>query len=94
MNNCQNGYMQSHSQGRWNNSAYNMNMPARNNNSCNCNSNSGSSCMNDPLSDLPVAMAYVPWQTWKDLYEIDKALEVGTIFEELNKPFLGRRCGR
>ncbi len=92
MNNCQNGYMQPRSQGRWNNPPYNMNMPARNERSCGCNSNSA--CIDDPLSGLPVAMAYVPWQTWKDLYEIDKALEVGTIFEELDKPFLGRRCSR
>lgn len=102
MNTCQNGYMQSRSQGRRNNPSY---MPARNDNSCdgmrsenscgcNAKSNYNSPCMNDPLSMLPVAMAYVPWQCWKDLYDLDKALEIGTIFEELNKPFLGRRCGR
>ena len=39
---------------------------------------------------MPVAMAYVPWQKWKDIYEPCKALESGTIFAELDKPFLGK----
>lgn len=37
-----------------------------------------------------IAMAYVPWQKWQDIYEPCKALEYGTIFQELNKPFLGK----
>lgn len=37
------------------------------------------------------AMAYVPWQYFQTVYETDKALEVGTIFPELDKPFLGGR---
>ena len=41
-------------------------------------------------SHMPVAMAYVPWQKWKDIYEPCKALESGTIFAELDKPFLGK----
>lgn len=45
---------------------------------------------NDPLSKLPVAMAYVPWQYFEETYEPDKALQYGTIFPELNKPFYGR----
>lgn len=36
------------------------------------------------------AMAYVPWQQWKDVYDIEDALCHGTIFEELNKPYIGR----
>lgn len=40
------------------------------------------------------AMAYVPWQYFHKVYETDKALEIGTIFPELDKPFLaaGRCC--
>lgn len=45
---------------------------------------------NDVLDVLPIAMAYVPWQDWKCLYDIDKGFQRGTIFEELDKPFLGR----
>lgn len=40
------------------------------------------------------AMAYVPWQYFTTVYEPDKALEIGTIFPELDKPFLGRGAGR
>lgn len=39
----------------------------------------------------PLAMAYVPWQYLKDVYEPDQALRYGTIFPELDKPFLGKR---
>ncbi len=41
------------------------------------------------LSDLPIAMAYVPWQEWCGILELEKGLCCGTIFEELNKPFTG-----
>ncbi|MCI5822921.1 MAG: spore coat associated protein CotJA [Lachnospiraceae bacterium] len=47
----------------------------------------------DPWRHFPVAMGYVPWQNLHTLYEPDKALQVGTIFPELNKPFEGRRIG-
>lgn len=41
---------------------------------------------------FPVAMAYVPWQNWTTIYELDKGYKCGTIFPELNRPFTGRRC--
>lgn len=44
----------------------------------------------DPLAGMPVAMAYVPWQFFQETYEPDKALQYGTIFPELNKPFYGK----
>lgn len=47
-------------------------------------------CMHDPLAGMPVAMAYVPWQEWKNIYPAEKALCRGTIFEELDKPFSGK----
>lgn len=40
--------------------------------------------------EMVIAMAYVPWQQFGDLYEPDKALSVGTVFPELNKPFVGK----
>lgn len=43
-------------------------------------------------NQFPPAMAYVPWQNFTTVYEPDNALEVGTIFPELNKPF-GRKRG-
>lgn len=43
----------------------------------------------DELRNMPLAMAYVPWQEWCSLYEADKGFHRGTIFEELDKPFRG-----
>ena len=48
------------------------------------------SCPLDPLKALPIAMAYVPWQEFRNLYAAEKALCHGTIFEELDKPFSGK----
>ncbi len=48
---------------------------------------------NENFDKFPVAMAYVPWQRLTHIYEdLDEAFENGTIFPELNKPFVGRRC--
>lgn len=46
-------------------------------------------CVHDLLNGMPIAMSYVPWQEWHDIYPAEKALCRGTIFEELDKPFLG-----
>ena len=42
----------------------------------------------------PLAMAYVPWQQFGALYEPEKGFMAGTIFPDLDKPFLGRRAFR
>lgn len=44
----------------------------------------------DALSDLPLAMAYVPWQEWRSLYEAEKGFRCGTIFTELDLAFQGK----
>ncbi len=49
-------------------------------------------CQFNP-NDFPVAMAYVPWQMWNTVYDLEKGLDTGTIFPELNKPFKGVRGG-
>lgn len=41
------------------------------------------------LGSLPLAMCYVPNQQWKTTYPLDKALMAGTIFPELDLPFMG-----
>lgn len=41
------------------------------------------------MDNFALAMAYVPMQHFKNVYELDEALSVGTIFPELNKPFMG-----
>lgn len=38
-----------------------------------------------------IAMCYVPWQKWGDLYNPCKALKCGTLFPVLSKPFAGGR---
>lgn len=50
-------------------------------------------CGNGLPMNAPVAMAYVPWQKFTNTYEPQKALMAGTIFPELDLPFLGRRPG-
>lgn len=43
-------------------------------------------------ANMPIAMAYVPWQQWRQTYPMDKALSRGTIFPELDLPFVMGRC--
>ena len=57
------------------------------------NTKSTQICRSDPQASFPIAMAYVPWQRWGTLYDPEKGLECGTIFPDLNKPFLGVRGG-
>ena len=52
-------------------------------------------CIREDHADhMPLTMAYVPWQQFAETYEPAKALKVGTIFPELDKPFYGRRARR
>lgn len=39
--------------------------------------------------NTPVAMAYIPFQQYGPLYTPEQALACGTLFPELDKPFLG-----
>lgn len=54
------------------------------------------SCMTcrNTASNMSLAMAYVPWQNWRDVYDAEKGFHHGTIFQELNKPFLGKGGSR
>lgn len=42
-----------------------------------------------PENQLSLAMAYVPYQQWAQPYDMDIALARGTIFSQLDLPFLG-----
>ncbi len=44
--------------------------------------------------DFPIGMGYIPWQEFKNLHDPEKGLHAGTIFMELEKPFIGRRMYR
>ena len=46
-----------------------------------------------PSPYCPVAMAYIPFQAFEELFEESKAFMVGTAFPSLFKPFMrGGRC--
>lgn len=64
-------------------------------NTMNCSSSCGCrrSFNQIELSHLPVAMAYVPIQNFKDTFSLCKAFQMGTIFPELCLPFCGRGKG-
>lgn len=50
-------------------------------------------CSVSPLpSNYVVAMLYVPMQTDTTMFDEMKALECGTLFSVLNKPFAGKCC--
>lgn len=50
---------------------------------------------NDPMACLVPGMCYVPWQRWPECpYEFCRAFQTGTIFPDLDKPFLIGRCAR
>ncbi len=48
------------------------------------------------ISPLPentvTTMAYVPFQTNTTMYDVETGYKNGTVFTDLNKPFLGGRC--
>ena len=41
-------------------------------------------------SNVPLGMAYIPWQTWGDVYDLNRGVHAGTIFPCLDKPFVGK----
>lgn len=44
------------------------------------------------LSNKPLAMAYVPWQTFENVLDANCGLEQGSIFEDLIFPFIGSQA--
>jgi len=55
------------------------------------NTDSTASAASCACQNQVLAMAYVPDQEWGDLYDEAIALQRGTLFPELDKPFTGRR---
>lgn len=50
--------------------------------------NNGNNGMTSRLpKNTPLAMAYVPFQQWGEVYSDDEAFNNGTLFPELNFPF-------
>uniref|UniRef100_UPI00336AE9EE spore coat associated protein CotJA n=1 Tax=Clostridium sp. 12(A) TaxID=1163671 RepID=UPI00336AE9EE len=44
------------------------------------------------IDQYPVGMAYVPWQNWQQVYSVETAINMGTIFPDLFKPFTMGGC--
>ncbi len=42
--------------------------------------------------NMPPAMLYVSYQSWQKVYDPVVGIDRGTIFEELDKPFIGERA--
>ena len=51
-------------------------------------------CSSQECEYWPIAMGYVPWQNLKKVYEPAQALRAGTLFPELEKPFMARDMAR
>lgn len=46
----------------------------------------------DTMDRFPIAMGYVPIQKWQQPYAIEQAIGRGTIFAQLDLPFMMGRC--
>lgn len=44
------------------------------------------------INGTVLAMGYVPWQRWGQTYSMEDSLKRGTIFPELDLPFVMGRC--
>ncbi|MDD4122539.1 MAG: spore coat associated protein CotJA, partial [Eubacteriales bacterium] len=67
-------------------------MPIRGNRDYDCYQSHEPKCSEsacDAVDVCPLGMAYVPMQRWGDTYAPEKALHRGTIFPDLDLPFLG-----
>ena len=56
-------------------------------NSCRRDMNMVKPATNGGCAELSLAIASVPMQKWRSLYEPCEALHAGTIFSELNLPY-------
>ena len=43
------------------------------------------------IQSYPLASVYAPLQEFDDIYDINTALKQGTVFKELDLPFMGNR---
>ncbi len=56
-----------------------------------CELNAAMDSSRRDTTERPLAMAYVPYQEFEELYSDEEALYNGTLFKKLNLPFLGRK---
>lgn len=61
------------------------------------NSNGNTNTMNcstEKIDQYPIAMAYVPWQKYGETFDLETGFRIGTIFPELDKPFMRAGCAK
>jgi len=69
-------------------------------NICGCKKAGGCGCMKTDGCDIGIehvdhmapGMCYVPWQKWEDIYSPEEGFARGTIFAQLDKSYIGRKC--
>lgn len=44
------------------------------------------------MEQYPVGMGYIPWQQWQQTYPLERAFHRGTIFPDLDLPFMRGGC--
>lgn len=69
-------------------------------NICGCKKAGGCGCMKidgcdigtEHVDHMAPGMCYVPWQKWEDIYSPEEGFARGTIFAQLDKSYIGRKC--
>ena len=51
-------------------------------------------CSSQDCDNWAIGMGYVPWQKMTNVYEPAQALRTGTLFPELEKPFMAHPMAR
>lgn len=54
--------------------------------------NQSMNCSMEKIDQYPIAMAYVPWQKYGDTFDLETGFRIGTIFPELDQPFMRAGC--
>lgn len=62
------------------------------NDGCGCSGAMNSSM--EKIDQYPIAMAYVPWQKYGETFDLETGFHIGTIFPELDKPFMRAGCAK
>jgi len=59
---------------------------------CGCMKNDGCDIGTEHVDHMAPGMCYVPWQKWEDIYSPEEGFARGTIFAQLDKSYIGRKC--
>lgn len=59
---------------------------------CGCMKTDGCNIGTEHVDHMAPGMCYVPWQKWEDIYSPEEGFARGTIFAQLDKSYIGRKC--